>query len=320
MDLEAFLAHQLVPNLNLVIPKCQKHPSYSYNFYHVSLEKQINLFCEECLKNQEKNYENLKRIDDLLSNSFLIMSQTQKNLQFFKDQFDLLENEHLKILKNFRNKIISSLNDLEKNAYEFFEHAKYFVLKDLDLEILNNTIEEMKQINSQENFKYRIGILSRKFGFENEFFGEIREKVGLFGEVTSNLNNEINITFLNFLVAFRANSLAHYETNSEQLMIRSQQFKSYSFLDNNKNNNAIHETLKMVKYPVEINSNFPFAKDIALIGQIEKSFLFATCSNDEKIRLWNLGLDACEFENYLNGHTDWVNRIIYSSELNVKKN
>ena len=102
-------------------------------------------------------------------------------------------------------------------------------------------------------------------------------------------------------------------------MIRSQQFKSYGFLDKEKNTNAFHETLKMVKYPVEINSNFPFAKDIALIGQIEKNFLFATCSNDEKIRLWNLGLDACEFENYLNGHTDWVNRIIYSSELNVIK-
>lgn len=318
MDLEAFLTHHLPQNLKTVIPKCQKHPSFTYS-YLAPFDNQINLFCEECAKNQEENKaENMKKIDDFLTDSFLIMSQTQKNLKFFKDQFDMLENEHFKILKNFRNKIIASLNEIEKTAYEFFENAKYFVLKDLDLEILNNTIEELSQINRPENFKYRMGILHRKFGFENEIFGEIREKVGLFGEVTSNLNNEINITFLNFLVAFRANSLAHYETNSEQLMIRSQQFKSYGLLDKEKNTNALHETLKMVKYPVEINSNFPFAKDIALIGQIEKSFLFATCSNDEKIRLWNLGLDECEFQNYLNGHTDWVNRIIYSSELNVK--
>ena len=277
--------------------KCSTHPS---NFLSHFLENPLNLFCGSC--NKPAGMLELK----------VLYSQIDSRVHFIEDHLNAsfkdllaLEKDQLNLISNFKGKFMEIFDQYETEARSFFLKLQQNLKRDLEVDSLsiqfhNLAIEQMDQssFSNRLNFLNKSGVLAVS----------LPEKTSIVIQELKDFSNELTLFLTDSLDTLKKSYFRFSRICSEKIAQKSSV----------RRNSLI---LASPEKSLEINGLTPFAKDLVLLSRdkSKQAFTFATCSNDEKLRIWQFCEKTQGFtlQHSLNAHNDWINRLLFDAERNL---
>ena len=319
LELSKFCEIKLDEDFHFPTVFCPNHEKTPLT--HISLEN-FALQCQKCLMGLSPSLKPPKIFKEVFQTFTDNLSNFQKKIYgCFKDLKGLREAQ-LTLFHNHRQKFNQIFDQYEQDSVHYFQKIKENIYSELDFDAILtaiNGINSKKQLNFAD-FQEKVSFLFERIGLgpssmeknENNPTSELENTINILIEGSKNFTNELNIFLADSFETLKKSYNIFSSSSIEKIVKRTKNMRKFS----------IEQPVFYINDPektLEINGLTPFAKDIALIGDCKGDFLFSTCSNDEKIRLWRLKGKASECESLLvlSGHTDWVNRMLYHEERKI---
>lgn len=286
---------------------CPKHPTQFITHY---CPQKKSFYCGDCLP-PSPLYKNssLLSVFEMFTQNWSLF---QLKIKEFLIDLSKIQETQINLFGAFKEKFNKIFDQYEDDCSLYFQKIKENIINDLDCDtifIAHEALTSKKELD-YEDFSEKISFLMKSLDSKSSKELSLDDRVGIFLEQSKIFTNEMSIFLTDSLETLKK-SYQSFSTSSLERILKQKKIR-------HRCSSLNKEVVMQWSHPqktLEINGSTPFAKDIALIGGDKNDYVFCTCSNDEKIRVWKLNSENfCESVDTLTGHTDWVNRMIFDEE------
>ena len=311
-ELSKFLEIKFNEKAVLPVVMCSIHPQ-SPLLYVSPIT--CSLKCDKCLSEVSPMLKKPPLFAEVFENITETLKNFQKKLYDCFKELKYFQEGQITLFNNYKQKFIQIFDQYEKDSSQYFNKIKENLYLDIDFNTILASFSDLtsnKPLKSSD-IQEKLSLIVDKTGLNLQkplAFG-LEDRITILLEQSRILNDELNIFLADSLETLKKSYNLFSSSSLEKIIKQTRYMKRNSFEE------KPYFLLKDPQKTLEINGFTPFAKDIALIGEGKNGYLFSTCSNDEKIRIWKLKDLECENLLILSGHTDWINRMLFHEERSL---